>query len=423
MQIKSGKHNNLAKLLKNMPMIAFVIVFLLAGANVLWTKPVVVSDTENFINWAASISSKNFNIFAFSKEALSDKELSSPTTAYLLVSFLIAVAKEVSPQYWDYLMAFLNVSAVAGTAALLLSLVRNLRLTSAVLSMSALALFILPIDTWYWAKFIMTDSIYIFISFAAFYFLASYLESSLHQSRTVLAGAALTFAFLAVFTRPVGPICLIVTLLGLVFGPRLASATKSGGFFFSTRIWLYIGLGVILATLAGFGMHSFAAFDPEIMRNTFFYKFFEAINRTYLQGTIVVGRPETFKSPPHYVIDFFNMTLLKYAAYFNFAPMSWSATHKFAEILFAALVFSLSLIGLVDAIYWRRSSFRVVLVLIIAATVHFSASVSAMTFVDFDYRYRLPILSMCIVSALFGIDALVIQYEARMKARHGYRVT
>jgi hypothetical protein len=208
-----------------------------------------------------------------------------------------------------------------------------------------------------------------------------------------------------------------------VFGPRLASATKSGGFFFSTRIWLYIGLGVILATLAGFGMHSFAAFDPEIMRNTFFYKFFEAINRTYLQGTIVVGRPETFKSPPHYVIDFFNMTLLKYAAYFNFAPMSWSATHKFAEILFAALVFSLSLIGLVDAIYWRRSSFRVVLVLIIAATVHFSASVSAMTFVDFDYRYRLPILSMCIVSALFGIDALVIQYEARMKARHGYRVT
>jgi len=311
---------------------------------------------------------------------------------------LLAVVRAIWPGHWPLVMLAINVVCAGITGVLLVKIVRMV--TGSIAAMAiALLFYIGCYDIVFWAGLLETDHIYTAV--ATLVFLLS-LRGILHPEgpqrarRMALAVAVLV----ATVTRPVGFVLVpVVILTEWFFVQRAETASRRA-------LWILLGLGVAFAFLAhAYFVQDMNRWPTDWMRP----KLVEYAAREQA-GEVVYDHRESSHRPPVTMVDYVAIEADRFVRFFQITSSANSAKHNLINIVYYVPVYLLALIGFVDAVRSgdrRRSALAQAPLLWLVAMV----GLSAVTVLDYDWRYRLPLMIQIILLTACGAQALVRRFR------------
>jgi 4-amino-4-deoxy-L-arabinose transferase-like glycosyltransferase len=345
-------------------------------------------DMKFYVRLADAVSKGHFDVFTTSKQA---------NFTVIVFPSLLAVVRMISPAHWQSIMLGINVLCAAVTAMLLVKLVRMVTGSDAAATI-ALLFYLVCFDVLVWVRFLETDSLYTAIATAAFLLVVRgvlYPDGPQGGRRTKVALTTI----LAAVTRPVGVVVIPLVILAEWF--FVQREEKRG----RRVLWILVGFGIV----ATFFLHAYLYQDSNRWPSDWMRpKLQESVARER-GGEVVWDRHETFHQPPSTMSDYLSIEADRFVRFFQITSSGFSRTHNLIAIAYYGPLFLLALIGTVDALRSadrRRSAVvQVALLWIIAA-----AALSAVTILDFDWRYRLPLIPQIILLGACGADSLLRRF-------------
>lgn len=323
------------------------------------------ADIDRLSAWADALVAHRFNFASYLRET----PFVAPPILYLGFITVVAVAKVLAGSNWPVLIVALNWAAVILTASLVLTTVR--RVTAPTLAVIVAAVLLVNFEMLQFTTFPMTDVL--FLGIATVVVVMSLRVAEQPSTRAILGG---TVALLiACVFRPAAAPLVVVWIVALLW-PRVGLRT-------------IVALMVVAILLFAALMHDVTRWPFSALRSWVVY-----IHGSYAAGTIVTGRPETWVAPPVGYIDYLAMIARRWLAFFAPTMSGYSTLHNVANLLYFIPVYGLAL----AAVFLRRTAATTLLLIAILATSAFHG----MQEVDYDHRYRLPVLPSLILLASIG---------------------
>jgi hypothetical protein len=312
----------------------------------------------------------------------------------VLFPSLIALIRKVTPRHWEAVMLALNVICAAVTAVFLVKLVRAVT-DSVAAAVAALLLYVCAYDVFVWIGWLLTDHIYTMLSVIVFALLVRGIVNGNagNLSRSLKMYAALA---LAVITRPVGFVLLpLVVVADWVFVRRDTKANRRA-------VWILFAGGVIAAIV----VHAWFFQDMRRWPSDFMRPKLQEYADREQSGEVVWGHPETAHARPVSFADHVAIEADRFVRFFQVTSERNSRTHNLYAILYYGLLFPLALLGIASSLRGddRRRSAVVHVALLWILT---AAALSAVSILDYDWRYRLPLMPQMILLAAIGTEAVV----------------
>ncbi len=310
---------------------------------------------------------------------------------------LLALVRMASPAHWEPIVLALNIICAGITAVLLVSLVR---MVTGSLAAAAVALFfyIVCFDIFLWVAWLLTDTIYTAIALAAFVLSVRGIfegEGAQHWRRVKLFFAVIV----ATITRPVGFILLpIVTLTEWLFVGLPKKLNRRG-------LWILF----FSAVAGGFLVHAYFFQDMTRWPVGFMRPKLQELAAREQAGEVVMGRTETAHRPPVSMAGHVMIEVDRFIRFFQATSSQYSFLHNALSLPYYAALYLLALIGVVDGVRngdTRRKAVIDTALLWLLAT----AALAAATSLDFDFRYRLPLMPQIILLGSCGAEALMRRY-------------
>jgi hypothetical protein len=209
-------------------------------------------------------------------------------------------------------------------------------------------------------------------------------------------GSWLIFALLAGFiTRPAGVVLVPIAIVTEWLIVPQKRATRG------STVWLLLAAGVF----AGFVLRAYLFQDMsrwpfEQMRPKL--SEYAAREKT---GEVVWDRQETARTPPVTITDHGVIAADRFVRFFQFTSSGFSRMHNLVSVAYYVPLYLLGLIGSVMGLRGGDSKRRAV---VRAALVWIggTALVHAVTILDYDWRYRLPVVPQLILLAVCGVEGL-----------------
>jgi hypothetical protein len=275
---------------------------------------------------------------------------------------------------------------VAAIAWLVLTTVR--RLTSSTAAVIVAGALLANVELLMFVNFVLSDILFAALSVAV---LVAAVRVAERPARAPVIGGTLVLAFALVF-RPAAMPLLIVWLVALLW-PRLGSRA---------RRWLVPA--VILAVAALMLLVALVLREGRAGRYAGVLPgWFTVLKLIFDQGIIVAGRQETWVRPPAWYGDYALMLFRRWVYFFAFIHRGYSTAHKLVNMLFYVPMYSLALAALLRR---RDERWSAAATLLAVAVVSISA-LHAILGIDFDHRYRLPVLPPLIMLASLGAAGLI----------------
>lgn len=386
---------------------AFVIALALQSAYVLWRGVRVGPDAAVYSMWGDLLIAGGFDYGAFLERA----ESVFPPRLYLGFVTWVAVCKLAFGSGWGHAIIAGNVLAMSLVAPVLTWIA--LQMTgSRVAACAALAFYLLSVDFVLWPSFVATDTVFVLFVTIVFAGLARAILTERHAKRALLAVVAV--ASVAVVYRPTG----VLLLPGIALALAIWGMRRRAVHLVETRpaALMYASMALGASAVAAAVGHAWIMQDParwpvqagaSIMR-------FNAAH--YRMGEVVWDRPETFHSPPTALTDFLLITGDRFFHFWAFALDAFSVAHNLVGTLAFAPLYLCAAVGLAQCL--RRSSRldpRVRLVGFLAGAMILTfATFHALVQVDYDWRYRIPVVPLLIALAAPGA-AHVLERVARRR--------
>jgi hypothetical protein len=375
--------------------IIFGSVIFVWGAYVFYLGPYMSPDSYQYMRWGDLLLEKHFNIYAYLKDVGSH----IPPYFYLGFVALVALAKVIGGNLWPYAIIICNVICGGLTAVMLADVVWKITGEKACVWVSVI-LFALNPEIVLWSRYILSDITYMCLNFSIFYVMANIFLKE--NGADIKKYWVLAFALLLINIsyRPVG-LVMVPIILGALLYAYIRRSDGALKIVFSRRVFLPMLAILVVGVLA---------FHTMVMRNSEIWPFSFAgeyiknyVAPRYHQGVIIDDRPHTYHLPPVSIADYAAMTFSKLIHYFYFTDMRFSLSHRVINWLVFLPSYLLCVIGLGSLLTRKihlngRSSLISICVLI----VFFFALYHAMTVIDFDWRYRLPVIPYLLVIASVG---------------------
>jgi hypothetical protein len=316
-----------------------------------------------------------------------------PAILYALFATLLAGLRLAFGTAWGTALVALNLIAHVAVGAMVVRLAA--RLTGVGLAAwGALILYLICFDLLRWVPFILSDATFVLIAFGIFTLAAARILGDVRGWLAVAAPAAA-----GIFYRPTGMV-LIPDLAWAVYLSRTGTWTIRRG----------RALGALAAALlAGAMAFAWLVQDPARWPFKALSVAFRNVAGEYALGQVVSGRPETYHAPPVALTDFLLLSVDRFAHFFAVGAAGYSAVHWLAGLAFFLPCYALA--GWLAVALWRgRTAFgateRKVFLAAFGALLSY-AVFHALVQVDFDWRYRTPILPHLILLAAGGLADLV----------------
>lgn len=377
------------------PWTALLLIGLGHGAYVLATGASLANDSVAYAYWSARLVESGFDYPAVIAEA----RTVFPPLLYVMFATLLALLRLALGEGWQAGLVALNFAAHLGLGLLLVRLAARLTGSGAA-AWGALLLFLGCFDLLVWVPVILSDATFVFLAFAIFALAAARILGEARGWLPVLALAAA-----GIFYRPTG----------IVLVPDLAWA-----FYLAKQRRPRLRKGQALAALAAATLmlaFVFAWFmqDPGRWPFDLLASSFRDSAAGYAIGEVVSARPETFHAPPRHIGDFMLISADRFLHFFAFDAAAFSRAHMVVELAFLLPCYTLAA-WLAVALWRGRTAFPAAerKVFLAAYGALFSyALFHALVQVDFDWRYRLPVLPHLILLAAGGLADLLRKGEAR----------
>jgi hypothetical protein len=368
------------------PFIAAILVLIAHGAVVLKLGVLLPPDSVKFSQWADLLIAKQFNFAAVIHAAGSHNV---PTGMYMCFATLVAFAKVIAGAKWAMVLVTANLICDALTAAIVVRLV-ILATRSLATALLAIGAWLICFDIVTWVRMPLTDVPFLLTSFAAFASLAApRLAGGPLTKKSLLRASLLTVT--TFLLRPVGFLWLILeVVVFLVLSGRVRR-----------RRVVAVGLVVAGAVFAG---HTLVVRYPERWPIGPLSRSVQWDARSYQRGDIVLQRPETSHRPPAALVEYAAITVDRFAHFFAFVSASFSRTHNLAGAAFYGPLYLLAFAAIIAAA--RRGDDAANVLILSAVMVLAVAFWHSLVVIDFDWRYRLPVLPHLIFMAACALPLL-----------------
>lgn len=313
-------------------------------------------------------------------------------TLYLLV---LALVRVTAGHHWQIVMVAFNVICSGLLAVMIVDIARR-SARSTVAALAALLFYAGCYESLQWMSFIVTDPMFGIIAFVPFAIVARRILDPCEPARHVLLALSLA---VAVFTRPPGvvliPLVLFVELVLVQKRVRPRSAT----------------IFIAAAALAAIFVRTAIVYQPALWPTRFVKPKIEEFSGREKKGEVVYDLKESYRPPPRTLIDHVEIEADRFVRFFQFTTSGYSRAHKLLNSIYFVPLYALALIGLVAGL--RAEPPRRAFVIALAMWIGIFALFQALTVLDYDWRFRLPVLPQCILLAAFGVDAIVLWWRAR----------
>lgn len=363
--------------------LAFLVAAAVAGSLALGTGPIFAPDSAAYARGAERLIATGLDF----PELAAAASTTYPAILYSLFLMLVVVLKLLFGAAWPAALIALNVLALAGTAALVVR-ASFVATGSAAAAWAALLLSVACFDLLHWGAFVLSDSTFIFVSFAVFALAADRIVRRAGSWAPVFA-----LACVAAFYRPPG-----VVLLPAVAWAWFLARTSAGA------LRKVATAAAAVAGGAGSVMFAWVMQQPERWPVPMLAGTVKATAAQYAAGEVVSARLETFHAHPRSVADFTSIAADRLVHFFAFSASGFSVGHTLANAAFFFPAYALAAIALAAGATGRGgfSSGQRDVQLAAAAFIFLTAWFHALVQVDFDWRYRAPILPHLILLAAAG---------------------
>lgn len=402
-RLRNAIHNSLA---------VFLIIFVLHGA-LLWKigPAALAADAGWYADAGQRLAAYHFNY----REYFQSVTATISPVFYIGFVTLVALCRTLLGAHWLAGVLVLNLMALACTGALLVNLVLHLTHSKAG-AWSALILFLICADMFNWARFVLTDTLFMAEAFALFYFIARAFLEELPRRAVRYWGMATLLLLLAPFCRPTGVLLLVPFSGALVLWLwRRNPARRGQPLKFHPALWGVLIISLIFGSVADAVLMQNSSLWPssaETLRLPYYAKL-------YNQGCIVNARFDTYVAAPQTLFDYLAISARRLFYFFAFyLPVGFSRGHNLLLAVFfipTYVLITFEFYGLVKRRVGLKGDGEVVAVLAIGF-ITFFAYFHAHTEVDFDWRYRLPIMPHLILLAALGV-ATLSNYRAQGRER------
>jgi hypothetical protein len=325
-------------------------------------------DTVTFSRWADSLIDLRFNLMAYYDQ---NQFVSSPVFYTLPVS-LIALLKVVFGVHWVEIFHAINIFA-------LIYIIETFRRSARLLDISAftvatvLPLFLFTTDFIIWPHYLLTDTIF------AAGVMAS-VHSTLHATlKNRSYNLSIACCALLLLTRPTSPPIVASILLFLVFKrlPKLVINKKY-------QPWFLLLTVIVFSLVYGAAFEALLSNPPGSEQLTF-------IGSMISKGIVIHDRPDTFIEINPTYLEITRLFLLRLIMFFSPYASTISTSHILANCV-VLIPFFASVIGwIILPLEPGESKHKSAQFLLF--TILFVAIFHAATLIDFDWRYRFPLIA------------------------------
>jgi hypothetical protein len=395
----------------------FALVFVLHGAYALGAGLINSPDSGTYSRWANQLIAVGFNYADYAKAV----SFVIPPLFYAGWVTLVAAIKIVSGPYWQQAIVFINLLANCGVAVLIVNTTYRITRHSGA-AWFALLLFCIAFDIFNWIRYVLSDCTFLWLSFAIFYLLSCLLigdgSKEVQQSakpRKTLPLLLLSLGVLcplALMWRPTGIILFSLLIASGFLGWRLrqgrfSQKKQSRPASDARRRAISVGL-TLLSVLALWIGHGAIVQQPERWPAKALSNAIRRSAEDYSKGIVIHGRNNTYHAAPKSLPDYVAISADKFKHYFHPTHPSFSRSHKLLSLLFFVQVYLFSSIALGLWLTAKTGLGRreeAVVTLLFGCVLIF-ALFHSVTQLDYDWRYRLPILPHLIVIAATGFAML-----------------
>ena len=379
---------------KNILITVFALTILIWGSYALYSGAKMAPDSYSYAKWADVLIANNFNVVSY------QKTMDSGPTSLLYIGFigLVAMTKIIAGSFWPQLIAVINIILGTLLAVMLADLIYIF--TKSKLSVwVTFILYAFNFEIMLWSRFALSDISYMFLNFLIFYLIArAFLANNDHRARYWVV---ILFVFLAnIFYRPTAIVMIPVVLFAFYLYNRKKDM-KWKIFFVFLSFFVVISMLIHAAVIK-----NMCSLPPGKSILGDFAVFL------YQKGIVIHDRPHTYHHVPSALLDYFFITTDKFIHYFYFLDQSFSLKHKVVNCMFFVPLYGLSVLGVISAAREQNNSIKRSLVALSVIVIVSYSLFHSVTLIDFDWRYRLPILPYMLFISGLGISLL-----AQMKRR------
>lgn len=350
-------------------------------------------DSHTYIAWAKVLRDDGFDVVPYLSH---NAHVSSPLF-YLLPVALIAALQQIFGAAWQTVFLIVNLGLMLAMLALFRQIAFGLGVRPHICA-CLFPVFLVSADLLTWPHFLLSDMLFALLVLAAVWLALRDRPPSWRQS---CAGGLVLLLILV--ARPSAPPALAV-VGGYMILSRLRSDLPQS---INWRVGATLVLGslVLLLSAIGYGllMHAVLAGQFASEQSSF-------IARMVAKGMVVHDRPDTFVTMNGGAVDIARLYGLRLLAYFS----PYASTYSLPHLLGNGVVLGLPLAALL-AVVGRKSELTPpqwqAVALLLALCLGF-AMFHAATLIDYDWRYRFPI-----VAPLLLFTAVVGEGVLRARAR------
>lgn len=395
----------------------FALIFLLHGGFILGVGLINSPDSGTYSRWADQLIAVHFNYAEYAKRI----SFVIPPLFYAGWVTLVAIIKLVCGSYWQQAIIFINLLAHCGVGVLVVQLTYRITRQAGAAWLSLL-IFCIAFDIFNWPRYVLSDSTFLCLSFTLFFLLSGLLigdesKSAGHSAKPRNSTRFLPLIILcplALLWRPTGVLLFAVVFAGVFLLLReraRAAKQQEGNGSLASRAGQkrMIAVSVVLLCVLGFWLgHAALVQQPERWP---FRALSGAIQRNaedYAQGTVLHGRRDTYHVPPVSLGDYALISADRFKHFFHPVYSGFSRSHKILSLLFFMPVY---LFGSIALALWLTAKTGLgrreesILTLLFGCVLIF-ALFHSVTQLDYDWRYRLPVLPHFIVIAATGFAML-----------------
>jgi hypothetical protein len=370
------------------------IVTLAHGIYAKFTGPKSCPDCHWYAIYADKLIADNFDIGIF----ISHADSSIPVHFYLTWIFTLALIKLLFGFAWQsgalYFNIFVNLMIIT-TAVLTVYRASQASLISA---MATGLLLLVAIEHMLWIPFPLTDISYEAIFLCSLTLLYYALTSASTRLRLGFGSGVFFFVFVAMFSRPTSAALVMAVLCSCILIVTINFNNPEDRL---CRLRVITGTLVSVA-LVGIFLHALLLAQQTSADAT---GYLSQLTSLYSKGVVVIGRPETFLTPPEGSLGYFLISLRKLVYFFWISLDAFSVVHSVGNWIFFFPAYLSCAVILRDlfSMYPRLGKNEQVLALICIIFLVSTAVFHSVMMLDYDWRYRLPCIP--IFAIIFGLGA------------------
>lgn len=393
-----------SKIPENTYIFAGIAILIIINVYLAFVKgPIMSSDSHFYSAEADKVISLDFNVFQY----LGTSDPNVEPLPYMVFILLVAFLKILFGQYWGFGLISLNLIFSSFAIICFFRLVQTYSKFKLTIIIGFLFL-LLAGDLRLWNAYVLTDTIFSSLVFFTVFFAVTTINSNSRIKPINILWSSLLLLTMVIF-RPTSPP--IVVAIGLYWSwfflvAKIKIEENRGRL--NRYLFLFLFFSVVICIfLFAYLIHLASISQLESSSN-----FFNGVVKMFSEGWIIHDRPELSHIPPANYFDFVIIILERLIFFFAFTSGSFSQLHNLINVLFFVPSYILALVGAINFFrsYLELTDIRKnVSCVCIMTTICFSVFHSV-TLIDFDWRYRLPILLPLITLACLGSDYLFSRF-------------